>query len=365
MSQCRRTAFTRLNQTAARLVLVALMLAVLASVVVSLSPLANDRTSGPRDGAGDVALYRAEIERIRAGQSYYAAVSDELPQRGYPSQSVFNWRTPLPMAMLGGLPDPKLGQALLALLATAVLMWGFSTLADEFGLLVACIGGLLLAGVLLLCVVGDLYVMPVLWSGVLMALSLCGYARNEWRVAVAAGILAALFRELALPYVLMIAALAFWRRQWRELAWWIVGLTVFACFYTVHITLVREVIRPDAVSHENGWVRFGGWAFVLSAAQIHGLLLVVPHWVTAIYLPLAVFGLVAWQTPAGQRFALVGLAFLVGLSIVGQSFNQYWGALVAPLWCFGAAIAPLAIADLLRAAGWLRQSDPLPATSAA
>src|SRR4051812_48624542 len=45
--------------------------------------------------ADDGALFEAVVNRVRAGESYYAAMGNELRSREYPAGSVFNWRTPL------------------------------------------------------------------------------------------------------------------------------------------------------------------------------------------------------------------------------------------------------------------------------
>ena len=81
----------------ARAVLGALAAAAVLCVAVTFSPLASGWVGKPGRGEGDTALYRAEVDRIRAGEGYYEAASAELVQRGYPTASVFNWRTPLPM----------------------------------------------------------------------------------------------------------------------------------------------------------------------------------------------------------------------------------------------------------------------------
>ena len=57
-----------------------------------------------------MALYRAEVDRIRNGEGYYQAAAAELTARGYPTRSVFNWRTPLPMWLLGKHADIGAGQ---------------------------------------------------------------------------------------------------------------------------------------------------------------------------------------------------------------------------------------------------------------
>ncbi len=63
-------------------------------VAITFSPLKSGYADAPDRGPGDVALYRAEIDRIHAGESYYSVAGDELRTRGYPTRSVFNWRTP-------------------------------------------------------------------------------------------------------------------------------------------------------------------------------------------------------------------------------------------------------------------------------
>src|SRR4026209_2387691 len=49
---------------------------------------------GQPAGGEDQALHIATIARLHAGESYYVVVGDKLRRRGYPTASVFNWRTP-------------------------------------------------------------------------------------------------------------------------------------------------------------------------------------------------------------------------------------------------------------------------------
>src|SRR5688572_25398585 len=99
-----------LSRAGARLALAAYMLFSLLAVAITLSPLRSGYADAPDRGPGDLALYRAEIERIRAGENYYQAANIELRQRGYPTRSLFNWRTPLPMWLVGKLPHPQAGR---------------------------------------------------------------------------------------------------------------------------------------------------------------------------------------------------------------------------------------------------------------
>jgi hypothetical protein len=76
----------------------------------------------------------------------------------------------------------------------------------------------------------------------------------------------------------------------------------------------------------------------------------LPQWVTAVYLVAAMVGLAGWSTPLGTRIGLSTCLFLMAFAVVGHSFNQYWGSVVAPLLCFGVARFPASMGELLVAA---------------
>ncbi len=349
------TAYARLSTREARLALAAMGICGVFLVAVTFSPLANRGVAemealGP--DAGDVALYRAEVERIRAGEGYYAAAADELRTRGYPTGSVFNWRTPLPMWLLGKLPAAAFGKAILCGLSLAVMLLAFEALArEERNVIrrpVAC--ALLLTGPLLPCLLGDLYVMPSLWAGVLMAVSLCAYGVNRPSVGVAAGLAAVFFRELALPYCLLAATIAIWNRRRGELLAWSVGLGAYFAFFAIHWHTVVGIITPADRLHHESWIQFGAAAFVIATTQMTAYLLLLPQWITALYLTAALFGLAGWNTPLGHRVGLTVCGYVVAFAVIGQPFNQYWGSLLAPLLCFGVVRLPASVRDACSAA---------------
>jgi hypothetical protein len=378
-----QTAYARLTPLQARGVLASLLLASVFSVAVTLSPLASSNPQKDLPRPGDVALYRAEVARIHAGEGYYAAAAAELTARGYPTRSVFNWRTPLPIWLLGKLPWFGLGRALLGGLALALLVLAFDGLAREEGNDLTKTGtgsaigssiaeaeppfnavpvpvfirlhrpilcALLLTGPLLPTILGDLCVLPVLWAGVLIALSVCMYGIHRPYWGVALGIAALFFRELALPYVVLAAALAWHDRRRGELLALMIGLAAWLVFFGLHWLHVRPLIAPHAVAHREGWIQFGGAAFVLSTMQMNAYLLLLPQWVAALYFTAAMFGFAGWHTPLGTRIGLSTCLFVAAFAVVGQNFNQYWGSLIAPLLCFGVARFPSSLCDLWRAA---------------
>jgi len=352
------TGYARLSPWQARVVLAVVLLTLFAGMAVTFSPLASSNYAEDRKSS-DVYLYRAMVDRVHQGEGYYEAEFAELTSRGYPTRSPFNWRTPLPLWLLGKMPTFEMGKALIGLLAVAVVLMAFEALAREQKSLkrpVAC--ALLLTGPLLPVVLGDLCVMPVLWAGTFIALSVCAYGVDRPWLGMAFGLAAVFFRELALPYCVLCAFLAWHQGRKSELLGWMVGLLAWLAAFGLHWWAVSQWVMPGARAHEHGWIRLGGAGFVIAITQMNTYLLLLPQWVTAIYLVAALVGMAGWHTPLGLRVGLTTCLFLTAFAIVGQSFNQYWGCLIAPLMCFGVVRFPASMRDLWRAAGIMLRKQP-------
>jgi hypothetical protein len=350
------TAYARLTPRYARFALMAIAIATVAAVGVTLSPLANRNLELQRTQSGDVALYRAEVDRIHRGEGYYQAAAAELVARNYPTRSVFNWRMPLPIWLVGKLPDIVWGKALLGVMAIAVMLLAFGALAGEEKenagprslLPAAC--ALLVVGPLLPIALGDVFLMPVFWAGTLVALSVCAYGVDRPSLGVAFGLAAVFFRELAMPYAVVCMALAWHGRRRGEWRAWLLGLAAWGLFFALHAWQVYRWMPPDAKAHTHSWIQCGGLGFIIATTQMNAFLIALPQWVTAIYLVAALVGLAGWDTPLGVRIGLTTCVVLAVLALVGQGFNQYWGVVIAPLLCFGVARFPRSLFDLIQAA---------------
>lgn len=358
------TAWRRLSPVSARCCLLVAALGVAASIAVSVSPLAKGRADAVGRGANDMTLYRDEVVRVAHGEPYYDAVADELRNQGYPTRSVFNWRTPLLVWMLAAMPSPRWGQTLLSVLALLLILWSAAITIRERGAAAGAISGILMCGALLL-VSGDAFFLPVMWSGVLVGLSLCGYASERRAIAVAFGLAALFFRELAAPYCIGALFLALYGRQWREALAWMSGFAAYAAFYAYHIAEVHARILPTDVAHDGTWWQAGGLPFLIALAQVNAFWLVLPQAFSAVYLALAVIGAASWDTPSGRRVGLTLCGYLATFALVGYEFNQYWGVLIAPLLALVTAHAPAAIADLWRQARLFPGESRQATTSAA
>ncbi len=332
----------------ARLVLLLFLLVAALFVGVTFSPLKSGFADAPDRGPGDIALYQAEAERVHEGQSYYAAAAAELAKRGYPTASIFNWRTPLPVWLVGKLPDLTAANVLLGLAGLVLVLLSFRLLADEGGVNQGLVGVLLLSGALLPCWLGELVLLPELWSGVLLAISAVCFGIKRPALGVAAGIAALFFRELAAPYCVLCVALAAYERRPRELALWGMGLIAYAVFFGLHVAQVLPRMSPDAIAHQESWIRLGGAGFLISTAQMNSYLLLLPQWVTAIYLACVLLGAATWNTPGGRLIGLTVALYAVAFSIAGHGFNQYWGSQIAPLLCLPAARSPAVLRQLWR-----------------
>jgi hypothetical protein len=342
------SSFARLSPPVARGVLFITVAVIISFVGISVSPLAGGFATQKPSGPGDVHLYVAEIQRISHGEGYYQAASHELHAWGYPTLSVFNWRTPLPMWLIGKLPNEVLGRLLIGGLAILLLGLALAVTVREGGAGRGLVCGLLMSGALLPGWLQQIYVMPEVWAGILVSLSICAYGLRRAGWGVAFGLSAIVLRELAAPYCAICLGLALWERRWRESLAWVVGLTAYLVFYAWHAHYVMSLVEPGDHAHPSGWLQLGGAPFVIAISQMNAYLLLLPQWASAIYLPLAMLGFASWNTATGRRAGLTACAFIILFAFVGQPFNQYWGSMVAPLFTLGAAQSPKAISDLLR-----------------
>ena len=329
-------------------------------ISISISTYAINFAAHPRGGPGDVELYQAEIHRVAAGQNYYDAANAELRPRGYPTRSVFNWRTPLPIWLIGVLPGTLLGRLFIGVPAALLVALAVHVTGREGNIASGLLCGLLLVGALMPCWLEDTYIMPVIWAGVFIGLSVSAYAIDRTRWGVGFGLAALFFRELAGPYCVVCLAMAIIEKRWKQTAAWLLGLAAYAGFFAWHYWQVMARIRPGDPAHSDGWIQLIGSPFVLAVAQMNSFLLLLPQWVTAVFLPLAMIGFASWNTAAGRRAGITACVFIVMFAFVGHPFNQYWGALIAPLVCLGAAQSTFAIADLSKRARDLQINLPAP-----
>lgn len=317
------------------------LLALLVFGVWYRPPAPARRTQVP---GGDIVLFRAVVERVRAGERYYPTMRSELRARGYPTASVFNWRPPATFLLLATAPRLVQGVLLgLGVVAVLLTFWAFrqSPVAITVAATVLAIGSAALP-----FVPADGLYLPELWAGLFLLVSILAYTLGAVRLGAFCAVAAVCARELAFPYAAAGLGLALHAGRRTEVRWYVVGLCVFATYYAVHALTAYSHIQPGDMAHTFSWITFGGWPFVVTTVGMGGWLILLPRWAAAIG---AVVVLASLWGPADRHLKAMVVIYLVGFSIVGQSFNNSWGLLTGPAWGLAMVHGLLGLRQLLGA----------------
>jgi heme/copper-type cytochrome/quinol oxidase subunit 4 len=207
------------------------------------------------------------------------------------------------------------------------------------------LGALLIATGLTVSSRTELLVMHEIWAGTLLTLAFALHKADRWLPTVLLSLLAVLIREMALPFILLMTATALWHRRCRECTVWIAVICIFAAALWLHALHLAPYVHPNDPASQ-GWNSFGGWTFFVDALWATSPLRVMPHWIGAVFVSLALLGWASWRTSVGAFgfLYLAGYAFM--MMIFGRPENFYWSLMVAPLWLLGLLAVPAGITDL-------------------
>jgi hypothetical protein len=359
--------FARWTRLPARLGLLALVLLLIASALVPLNPPEGGRPPIPVDAQGkplidpaeydqDIALYEAVIRRIEHGENYYDFIASEHRKRDYPVRPGLSVRLPTLAYMAAGLSRLHLAvPACVLVMLVAVLVW-WRRLGEEPG-----VGRLRRVGTALAFLGASLmmhrhyYSLHELWAGMLLTISFglhrvrTGERPGRWRGALLCAALALFIREHTLPFVLLMGAMAAWRRDWREAAAWGALTLVFLCVMAVHLNIVsRNVLPSDPMGPS--WLALRGLSGWLGNVVQSSNWRLLPHWIAGPLVILTTLGWASWRTPAGAFGFLISVGYGAAFMIAGRWDNFYWGAMVAPMLTPGLVFAPRGLASLVRSA---------------
>lgn len=343
---------SNLPSWAARLILVTMAILVISGGVVA-TPKPHARPAPT-----DLMLYRAVVERVAHGENYYEAAAAEQRARGFPTAPAPVFREPTLAWTLVALKTDGLRRG--AVIALSLL--SFIALMEALARSITDSKERVLAGLFIGTAISTAWFSASpyfheVWAALLISLSLASYRLSHWSVSVLLGVAACLFRELALPFLGVMAMFALYERKYRELAGWIAAIAVFCGLFGWHLSVAATLHEPgDLVSR--GWLGLGGWPFVIQTAKMNSALLLAPKFVIATVVCLAIIGFAGTRDPWLLRAAVIVCGYFASFSIVGRPDNLYWGLLISPLIPIGVALSPTAIRDLL-AAAWGRQSGPL------
>lgn len=337
------------------LALLAILLAATLSALVTPGPPPVSGNPALRaDDQADVMLYESIVSGVRAGGNYYEVAADALRRGNYPLKPFVTFRLPTLALAQAWMPRP-VTIGLLYLLAAAVMLAWFARLRPAFaGPVPVTVAMLLLAGGMAAFVQYELVNFHEVWAGLLIALSLALRRPGRWIEAAAFGMIAMMIRETAVLYVGVMAVLAFAGGHRREAIGWAATIAVFAIVVAFHAYAVSQVVRPlDPVSP--GWSGMLGFGFFVKTMTISTALSIIPPWLAALLVGLALFGWAAWNDAVALRALAIFCAYGALLGIFGRVDTFYWGLMIAPTILIGLAFVPDGLRDLVAAAGSQRR----------
>lgn len=344
------TRLSGLPAWAARLALAAfLALATYGFVLGFAPPVASDRFLASDVEQGDGALYRAVVARMATGAGYYEAAVAEHRARRYPLRPFVTVRPPLLAAILSrsGLETGRLVLAALLLAAAAavsVRLFGTSRSppVQVAGTVMAAVSAAMLLE-------PTLVVWHEVWAAALIALSLAARRERRWAASVALGLAAVAIRELALPYLAVMACAAMLDGRRREAGAWAAATAAALVIVGAHALAVGAHVGATDIASP-GWHAAEGWRLPLLMIAQTGPLIVAPAPLVGVIVPLALLGWAAWPAPVGLRGAMLLSGYAAAFCVLGRVNNVYWGLMFAPLLLVGLAWAPSALRDLAGAA---------------
>lgn len=297
----------------------------------------------------DLRLYDRIAERVDAGENYYTVAVEEQRARDFPVTPGLAVRLPT-LAFMTAVFEPWGMMTLGALLGVMTLLAWWVRLQDEPG------GAERRIFILLLLVIGagvgfkpQYLVLHEVWAGMLIALSLGLHRPGKWLWSWLAAALALAIREHALPFVMLMGAMAWMRGNRKEAIGWIGLVLVFGIALAFHLSLVAEVTSA-ADRPSPGWLTLrglGGWTSNIVTSSPLQLL---PGWLAAMLVIVPLIGWAGWKSDLGETGLLLCLGYGVAFMIAGRDNNFYWALVVMPVWFVGFAFVPQALASLWNSA---------------
>ncbi|QYJ08468.1 hypothetical protein KUV82_02565 [Qipengyuania flava] len=313
---------------------------------ITQETLAED-AEPPRDD--DLALYDRIIERLKGGENYYDFVVEEQRASDYPVRPGLAVRLPTLAHIYAWLGEGLMIPLAVVLMGATVWAWWRRLGEEPGGKRMQRIGAALMFMGASLGLNRYYFVLHELWAGMLIALAFGLHRPGRWGWSLAVAALAVAIREHALPFVLLMGAMAAWRRDWKEAAAW--GALVLAFFAALawHLSLVTPQTLPSDPESPD-WLVLRGLAGWLGNIVLSSNLRFLPHEIAGPLVVLMVLGWAGWKSSAGTTGTLLYLGYGLAFMIAGRANNFYWGAVVAPAMFMGLAFLPMALRSLITSA---------------
>jgi hypothetical protein len=313
-------------------------------VTTAAAPVADEAMS-------DVKVYQRIVKAVASGEGYYDVVTREHRLHNYPLKPYFTIRPPTLAWLSAALGPMGIRLAMFALIGLVAMTWLEALRGINGSQLVQYAAFGLLAESAFVLSLDPFMHFHDSWAALLIALSLALRRPDRCGLSIAAGLAAVLFRELALPYLLLMAVLAAYDKCWREAYGWGAAIAVALVAQVLHASAVAALVTA-ADPASQGWSGLGGWSFFLTAAHTSSLLELLPMGVTAIVVPFSLFGWIAWHSGLALRVTGLMLGYAMLLSIFARPDNIYWAILIEPYLLAGISLGVAGVWRLWQGSGF-------------
>lgn len=320
-----------------------------AEVATAPAPVAQSPGDAATSGNEDLELYTVIAQRVAGGEGYHRVAVEEQRARDFPVRPGIAVRLPT-LAHLTAFLGPT-GMAVLAgIIALLTIVAWYRRLGDEPGreehrtiaLMLLMIGALI-------GMKAQYLVLHEVWAGLLLALSFGLHRPGKWFLAWLAAAAALAIREHALPFVLLMGAMAMFRRDWREMLAWGGLVLAFAVGLGIHLAIVSDLVSPaDPASAPWLVLRgLGGWT---SNITLSSALYLLPGVIAAPLALLPLLGWAGWKSDAGLFGFLLFAGYGVFFMLADRDSNFYWALVITPWWFMGLVFVPRALKALINSA---------------
>ena len=348
--------FARLPRGVAQGALLAILLLLVLAATTARVPLAPAApqaqgsvpaaVTGKRDT--DLVLYDRIAKRVISGDSYYPAAVEEQRARNFPVRPAVAVRLPT-LAYLTALMGDEANAVILLLAVIAAATWYVRLAGEPGGDRRKVLGALFLVVGMASGLNPKYLVLHEVWAGLLVALAIGMHRPGKWGWAWIAAAAALAIREHALPFVLLLGAMAAWRRDWRESAAWGALVLLFLAYLAWHVAQVNALLLPtDRLS--DSWLALRGLGGLTGNIVETSPLQFLPAQLAAPLALLPLIGWMGWKSSLGTFCTLLCAGYGLLFMIAGRDNNFYWALVVTPVWFAGLAFLPLTFASLWRRA---------------
>lgn len=329
------------------LLLLAALVALLVTVSWSPEGAPAPKLRSSKAQPSDVQLYRDIVAGVQEGGSYYQVAAEAQRKGNYPLKPFFTFRLPTLATVYAMFGQRVMIVAMWLLCAGLMLAWWMKLRSmlplPLLGAVIILIGGGLIG-----MFQPQTGLFHETWAALLLALMIAiRRPENPWPAIVLGG-LALMIRELALPMILAMGALALVEKRWREAAGWALIVVLLGIYMTLHAQWVSQVVRPADLPSP-GWSGLLGTQFAWKSIAKVTFAIQLPEAIAAGLLFLSLFGWASVKTDWALRVTILLAGYTALLALLARPDTFYWGLLAAPLAYAGLAFLPKALSDLAKA----------------